>query len=98
MINPNEIIETVTSDQDGYLVVSEIWYPGWIATVDGVKTPILKGDYTLRALPLKKGEHHIKFTYRSVSFEIGAVISTIALLFVCGMIVGTRKTKTRHYH
>ena len=80
---PNQIELQSDSDSYTYLVLSEIFYPGWKAFVDGKEQPILRADYLLRAVPLTPGKHKIVFTYRPVSFYLGAGVTffTIILLF-----------------
>ena len=78
----NEKIRIKTSaDHPGFLVLSEIYYPGWIAKVDGEKVPILRGNYLFRVIPLEKGEHEVHLYFVSWSFRIGAIISV--LTFIC---------------
>jgi hypothetical protein len=79
---PNRIAVKTQSDQPGYLVLSELFYPGWEATVDGKAAPILKADCILRAVVLDKGAHEVIFKYRPRSLMLGAAGSagTVALL------------------
>ena len=64
-----------STNQPGYLVLSEIFYPGWQAVVDGKKVPILCGNYLFRVIPLSRVRflafphrcHHIPFELRFVS-------------------------------
>ncbi|MFC1532342.1 YfhO family protein [Thermodesulfobacteriota bacterium] len=83
----NEKIHIKTSvDQPGYLVLSEIYYPGWKAKVDGEEVPILPGNYLFRVIPLDKGEHEVFLYFISWPFRIGAILSLLtlfgALLFI----------------
>jgi hypothetical protein len=47
----------------GYLVVTDAYYPGWRATVDGVAAEILRADVMFRAVWLPEGEHLVEFRY-----------------------------------
>ena len=67
-----------------FLVSSEIYYPGWVATVDGVPTPIARTDYALRGLRLPPGEHRIRFVYRPRSVAIGLAVSLLTALALIG--------------
>lgn len=83
--NSNEISLTTSSSKDQLLFVSDNYYPGWKAKVDGKKVPILRANYTFRALPVKAGTHHIKMYYSPNSFWIGfwiSVSSFISLIVV----------------
>ncbi|MBI5465533.1 YfhO family protein [Candidatus Gottesmanbacteria bacterium] len=66
--------------QNGILFCTETFYPGWKAKVDGKETKIYRADYTFRALVIPEGNHEIVFTYESLSFKYGAIISALGLL------------------
>ena len=69
-------------DAPGFLVLSDTYYPGWKAHVDGKLSRIYRADYTLRAVYLEPGKHIVKFIYDPFSFKIGAAI-TLVTLFLC---------------
>ena len=77
----------VVAPVDGLLVLSEIYYPGWQAAVDGRETPMLRTDYTLRGIPVSAGEHGVDITYRPATVTWGGVISgaTLGVLVVAGL-------------
>jgi uncharacterized membrane protein YfhO len=79
---PNRIEVDCASDSDTYLVLSELFYPGWQAYLDGNKVQILRADYLLRAVPLAAGRHNVVFVYRPASFVIGATITIFTLLLL----------------
>jgi uncharacterized membrane protein YfhO len=79
---PNRIEVDCASDCDTYLVLSELFYPGWRAYIDGNKVQILRADYLLRAVPLTAGRHNVVFVYRPASFLIGAAITIFTLLLL----------------
>jgi hypothetical protein len=63
----------------GILVVSETWYPGWQATVDGAPAEILRANYLLRGVELAAGAHQVRFEYRPASLRIGAALSLVGV-------------------
>jgi hypothetical protein len=63
----------------GYLVLSDTAFPGWEATVNGVPTPIHRANLLLRAVQVPPGAHSVRFTYRPLSFGLGAFLSALAL-------------------
>jgi len=68
-----------------YLVLSEAWYPGWRAWVDGAPVPIYLADFAFRAVYLAApGEHQIEMRFEPLSFKIGAVITVITLIGLLG--------------
>jgi hypothetical protein len=77
---PERIALAVTLDAPGALVLSDTWYPGWEATVDGEPAVLLRANYLFRALLLPAGEHRVLFEYRPASLGRGAVISLAATL------------------
>ncbi len=81
-----------SANQPGYLVLSEIYYPGWKATVDGNKVPILRGNYLFRVVPLDRGTHEVQFNFVSRPFRIGAIVSVFTLVCSVWFIVWKRKT------
>ncbi len=75
---------SVDVNEDGYLVLSEISYPGWTAYVNGKKTELLTGNYIFRVLPLPKGRHDVVMRFEPTSFKIGLMITASALVFFVG--------------
>ncbi|MCK4572353.1 YfhO family protein, partial [candidate division WOR-3 bacterium] len=80
---------------DGYLVLSEHYYPGWEAYVDGERVKILRANYLFRAIPLGSGEHKVKFIFSPETFQIGVILSLLGVLFiiVAGITVHLRTPK-----
>jgi hypothetical protein len=64
------------------LVVSEMWYPGWQARVDGEYAPVYRVDHALRGVALTAGAHRVELVYAPRPFRWGAGISALALLFM----------------
>jgi hypothetical protein len=82
-VEPGGTVTIRTSaDRDAYLVLSQIYYPGWRATVDGQETPIMRADYCISAIRLSAGEHRIRYAYRPTSVRWGAAVSIATLLVV----------------
>ena len=78
--NPQAIeIEAKLSD-DGYLVLLDTHYPGWVATVDGQPTPVYRANYIGRAVFVPAGEHIVEFEYKPLSFKGGLWLSALVFL------------------
>jgi hypothetical protein len=80
----------VSTTQSGYLVLSEVFYPGWEAVVDGKKVPILRGNYLFRVVPLERGEHEVVLRFVSWPFRIGMIVSLLTLACSLWFIVWKR--------
>ena len=82
---PNRLVYDVNTGKGGVLVFSEIFYPGWTATVDGEPAELGRVDYVLRALNVKPGRHEVVLSFfpKSVNTtETMAYISYVILLLV----------------
>lgn len=96
---PNNLRYTVDSKNGGIVVFSEIYYPGWTATVDGTPTPIARVNYILRALMVKPGKHTVVFDFHPSSIRTTEIIAYISLILLLLAIVGTvyvEFRKSRH--
>ncbi|HEY6192819.1 MAG TPA: YfhO family protein [Bacteroidota bacterium] len=80
----DEIILSVNSPKDGLLVLSEIFYPGWQATIDGGKAPIYRADWNLRAIPVKSGAHRVEVRFEPRSYHDGLLVTSSALCLSAG--------------
>ncbi len=80
--------ERVTIDTEApqrrLLVLSDTWFPGWRATVDGVPAPIARANVAFRAVTVPAGRHRVVFDYAPGSFRVGAAITGAALLLIVG--------------
>lgn len=75
------------------LVVSEIFYPGWEATVDGRPVRILLSDYLLRGISLPAGKHRVEMRYRAPAACIGLTISALTLSLLCLVALYARRQR-----
>jgi hypothetical protein len=86
--SPNHLELATRSEAAGLLVLSEIEYPGWQATVDGQPAQVLRADTTLRAVCLPAGSHSVRFDFRPRDLVAGAILSCLALVVVIGVALG----------
>jgi len=86
--NPNSLIISVQADSPGWLVLSDVWYPGWRVSIDGTPAQLLRANYLFRAVGVAQGNHIVQFDYRPLEFYVGTVISFVAL---CGYLIAARK-------
>jgi len=76
---PEKIEMVADLDQKGVLVLTDFYYPGWKAFVDGVQRPVLRANAVMRGLVLEKGSHRVVFIYRPRPFLIGLWTSILTL-------------------
>jgi hypothetical protein len=84
--SPKRIVVEAHLEADGFLVLSDTFYPGWKAFVDGREDRIYQADYLFRAVLLKQGEHVVEFRYSPRSLYIGFAISLTTAMVLCGIV------------
>ena len=77
---PQRVVISAELTEKGYLVLTDAYYPGWRAVVDGLETPIYRANLLFRAVYLPAGKHRVEFIYDPLSFKLGAAISLVTLL------------------
>ena len=80
----NKVKIAIELENNGFLVLSDTYYPGWKAYIDDKETTIYKTDYILRSIFLEKGKHNVEFVYDPITFKIGYIttLSTIGILIM----------------
>jgi hypothetical protein len=73
--NPNRLEFRSSSRTPVWLVLSDVWYPGWQGRVDGKPVQLLRANYLFQALRVPAGEHQIVLVYQPLAFWGGAALS-----------------------
>ena len=84
---PNQLTYEVNSGKGGVVVFSEIYYPGWTATIDGEPAELGRVDYLLRALAVKPGKHEVVLSFFPKSVEITEAIAYAAYAILALVLV-----------
>jgi len=93
----NRLAVQVSAARAGWLVLSESYYPGWTATLDGASVNVYRADAVLRAVPVPAGEHRLEMWFMPVSFVVGAALSVLALIsLLCVGAVAWRRERQRN--
>jgi hypothetical protein len=79
---PHRVVITAEADHPSYLVLTDTWFPGWTASVDGREARVERADYAFRAVRLEPGRHEVEFRYEPGSVRLGLAISVLALLAI----------------
>lgn len=95
---PNHLTYDVEADKQSVLVFSEIYYPGWTATVDGNEVPVGRVNYILRSIVVPQGKHKVEMMFYPKSVETTETIAYIGyaillLILVAAVVMGVRKKK-----
>lgn len=78
----NSIEIQVEAENNGYLLLTDTYYPGWKAYVDGKETEILKANYAFRAVFINLGKHQVVMKYEPVNWKMAVKISVGSLILL----------------
>ncbi|MFA4880072.1 MAG: YfhO family protein [Candidatus Doudnabacteria bacterium] len=91
---PNQISIKTNLTHNGFLIFSDLYYPGWQVYIDGKKDKIYRANYLARGVALTQGKHNVIFKFEPKNVKIGAYISaTTFLLLITIGIISLRKKK-----
>ncbi len=95
---PNNLKYTIDSKNGGVVVFSEVYYPGWKATIDGQEVELGRVNYILRALKVKPGKHEVVLDFHPASVNTTETIAygaigVLVLLVIFLIVVDVRKHK-----
>ena len=88
---PGRTVLDALAGRPAVAVVSEAWFPGWRATVDGRPAPVLRVDGVVQGVPIPAGRHRIELRYRAPGLRAGALLSIVtAVALVIAVLVERR--------
>ena len=76
---PNSVRARVDANEDSYLVLSDTFFPGWTATIDGEPVEVFPAYHQFRGIVVPAGTHDVLFEYAPASFRFGLWISTVSM-------------------
>jgi hypothetical protein len=82
---PNRVVLSPDGDTPGWLVLTDIWYPGWVCEVDGTPAKIHRANYLFRAVRVPAGRHEVVFRFEPKSYQRGFVISVCSIVVIVGL-------------
>jgi hypothetical protein len=83
---PERVRVRVETNQPGWLVLNDTYFPGWSATVDADPAEIHRANALVRAVEVPAGSHIVEFVYDPLSFKVGAAISGITFLILVAIL------------
>ncbi len=86
-----EVAVSLVDSVGGILVLSDTYYPGWRAFVDGVEHPILRANHVFRAVVVPAGTREVVFAYEPNSFRYGLLVSAAAAVLWLGLAWRSRR-------
>ena len=84
---PERVVVDTQTDVGGFLVLSDLFFPGWQAFTDGIRTPVYRANFLFRAVPVPPGKRVVTFRYKPRSFRLGAGISISTLVILFSLVV-----------
>ena len=75
---PNRVVIETQSETPGILVLTDVFYPGWTAQIDGKATRIYRANGLVRAVKVDKGDHKVVMSYLPRSFALGLAVALLA--------------------
>jgi hypothetical protein len=87
---PDEVVIEADALAPGYLVLTDTYYPGWQATVDGAAVSVYPANHVVRAVPIEAGHHLVTFRYQPLSVRTGAWLSGVSLLVIVALGITNR--------
>jgi hypothetical protein len=86
VVDEEHVVEIeATLEAPGLVVLSDAFYPGWEARVDGRPAAIIATNHLFRGVAAPVGRHRVRFEYRPRSFALGAAVSVAALMALAGL-------------
>ena len=86
-LEPDAISVATRTDAAGFLVLSEVYDPGWRAYIDGEQVDILTTNFVLRGIPIPAGEHTVELRYEPRSLQIGLAITGFAIIAMLAAVI-----------
>ncbi len=88
----------VTATQPGWVVLNDMWSPGWVASVNGAAASVLRANFAFRAVAVPAGTSRIEMHYRPAEFFVGAAITGGTSVTIVALLVILPPLRRRTVH
>lgn len=95
---PERAVIKADAVEPSLLVLSDTFFPGWKAYVDGAEVPILRANYLFRAVVLPAGVHEVVFEYHPASFRAGLTVSGVFMALLAAAVGWAWRNERRVRH
>lgn len=92
---PSRVVVQATAVEQGLLVLGDLYYPGWQATIDGQPAEIVRANYVMRGVVVPAGAHTVEYRLAPASLRQGALVSLGAVLLLAALVLGERVLRRR---
>jgi hypothetical protein len=89
---PNRVAVRLPDGPGGFLVLADVWYPGWVCRVDGVRVPVYRANHAFRAVAVPAGAREAVFAYEPASVRLGSRVSVATLAVLVLLALGRAGT------
>lgn len=89
------VVVSASARRRSLLVLTDVHYPGWKATVDGRAADIERVDYLLRGVVIPAGDHRVEFRYEPLSWRIGWIVSCVAVVALIAVAIAAWRGRRR---
>jgi hypothetical protein len=91
---PNRVVVETTSDSPAFLVLNDVWYPGWMCKIDGMPASLHRANFLFRAVALSPGKHQVDFIFAPRTYLWGKTVS-LGTLFAIALATLARRRRAR---
>jgi len=91
----DEVVLQVDLDAPGVVILSDSYYPGWRATVDGTPARIYAANHLFRGVEVGAGVHEVRFSYEPFSVRMGAGLSLVGVISLVALFIASRREAGR---
>jgi len=86
VFQPERVVARTNAAEDGYLVFTDSFYPGWQARVDGEEVRVERADYLFKAVYVPAGRHEVEFVYVARWFILGVVVTLVTAAAILALL------------
>jgi len=78
----NRVLIEIEAQDDAMLVLSDNYYPGWLAFIDGRRVEVFKANCTMRAVRVPAGRHMVSFEFAPATFRLSVYVTAAMLILI----------------